>query len=741
MKKIFSLLITTLLLSAIACDFDTQPTENSNPDKGSIIINLSGNNMSQSAYSISRSIIPDIEMEIYTYDISGIGTDGATFKKIGISGATQSVTIDNLKLGSWAIRVIGINSNNVVILNGTTTTEVLQRKKSSAHVVMRPVEGKGILMLSVSWPSGVITNPSLTGTLTLNDGSETAMNFSLAGDHLSGSYANADIPAGYHLLSLSLKFGKNQVWGIVEAVRIIEGSETSASFSLDSNNINVPTGNIDITIDTDPQNPISIVLDGYQEQMKKGSTMTVSATTSESVDSYQWYLNGNKLIGETASSITIGSSLGHGNYNLNVIIKKGTIISSEGISFEVEELVTCEGYYTITNETELNNISNCTVITGSLIIENTSLTNIDGLSNITSVGGYVQISNNASLTNIDGLSNLTSVEVDLNIYNNASLTNIDALSNITSVGEDLYIYNNASLTNIDGLSNITSVGVDLYISNNASLTNIDALSNITSVGGALKIDNNASLTNIDALSNITSVGGGLSISYNKFLTNIDGLSKLTSLGGYIQISNNTSLTNIDGLSNITSVRSSLSFYNNAALTNIDGLSNIRSVGEYLHISSNPSLTNIDGLSKLTSVGGYLQISGNASLTNIDGLSNITSVKRHLFIINNASLINIDGLSNITSVGWYLEINNNASLINIDGLSNITSVEWYLYISNNASLANIDGLRNLTTIKGLNKYKSEYYIYITSNDKVLNDVEKAFIDRFQLRSHLDGTSYY
>src|SRR5690606_34942976 len=84
---------------------------------------------------------------------------------------------------------------------------------------------------------------------------------------------------------------------------------------------------------------------------------------------------------------------------------------------------------------------------------NPNLTNLDGLSNLTSVGGYLFIDSNSNLTNLDGLSNLTSVGADLVIQSNSSLTDISGLQNIdptsilsTYYGVGLYIVGNTSLS-------------------------------------------------------------------------------------------------------------------------------------------------------------------------------------------------------------------------------------------------------------------------------------------------------
>src|SRR5690606_32750100 len=83
-------------------------------------------------------------------------------------------------------------------------------------------------------------------------------------------------------------------------------------------------------------------------------------------------------------------------------------------------------------------------------------TNLDGLSNLTQIGGALYIQAN-SLTNLDGLSALESINGDLGIYNNAVLTDISGLQNIDPAtilptnGLGLYILNNPllSVCNLD----------------------------------------------------------------------------------------------------------------------------------------------------------------------------------------------------------------------------------------------------------------------------------------------------
>ena len=127
-----------------------------------------------------------------------------------------------------------------------------------------------------------------------------------------------------------------------------------------------------------------------------------------------------------------------------------------------------------------------------MIVGNTSLTNLDVLSGITSVGSGINgwglyISNNDNLINLTGLTGVTEVWCSVVIENNPFLTNLNGLSGITSVGYDdegkgLYVYNNAALTDCCGIYNLLNSGTILgyiYITDNA--TGCDNLSEINTI--------------------------------------------------------------------------------------------------------------------------------------------------------------------------------------------------------------------------------------------------------------------
>jgi len=93
----------------------------------------------------------------------------------------------------------------------------------------------------------------------------------------------------------------------------------------------------------------------------------------------------------------------------------------------------------------------CIEIEGGVVIDDDSkdgeLKNLDGLSILTSIGGYLSIQNNMYLESLTGLDNLMSIGGDLLIEGNAALFSLTGLNNIDAGSiDDIYIYDNSSLS-------------------------------------------------------------------------------------------------------------------------------------------------------------------------------------------------------------------------------------------------------------------------------------------------------
>jgi hypothetical protein len=280
------------------------------------------------------------------------------------------------------------------------------------------------------------------------------------------------------------------------------------------------------------------------------------------------------------------------------------------------------------------------------------------------------------------VSGCTTVTGDLVISGNG-ITSIEGLSNITSVGGDLRIFNNAALTSLDGLSNLTSLGGGMEISYNISLISLDGLSNITNVSGYLRISGNVALRNLDDLASLTSVGGLFFITNNTYLTNVGGLANLAIVDGYLEILGNATLSSLDGFSGLNSVGGGLKIVGNSRLTNVDGLSSLISVGQGLWITDNSVLSQCSTVSRLLDqwddakpgpglgVGGFPDIGGEAIIR--DNLAGCNSVEE-ILATDNPSKIN-PGLND----AWFNpETSGQGFFITVFSKLNAVSLAWFTY---------------------------------------------------------------
>lgn len=117
-----------------------------------------------------------------------------------------------------------------------------------------------------------------------------------------------------------------------------------------------------------------------------------------------------------------------------------------------------------------SNYPNCTSISGALTIAGTNISNLNGLSSLTSVTS-LEVGPNPLLTDISGLSALTAVSMDIIFDGNPLLIDLDALIGITSISGRLHISDNSALDNLDGLSAISTANL-LFVTGNPSLNTI-----------------------------------------------------------------------------------------------------------------------------------------------------------------------------------------------------------------------------------------------------------------------------
>ena len=412
---------------------------------------------------------------------------------------------------------------------------------------------------------------------------------------------------------------------------------------------------------------------------------------------------------------------------------------------------------TFTTQAQIDNFQtnhpNCTEIEGDVSIgesEDYDITNLDGLSVLTAIGGDLNIgydyynSGNPVLVSLTGLEGLTSIGGNLSIFGNYSLTSLAGLDNIEASSiNNLYIGYNSSLStcevqsicdylanpngtveihhNASGCNNPLEVanacGFTMpclpfghyYFNSQADIDNFQSnYPGCTQLEGDVYISGN-DIVNLNGLSVVISIGGSLSIIYNNGLNSLSGLDNLNSIGGNLSIYFNQALTSLTGLEGLTSVGGNLKIYKNDALTSFTGLEGLTSIEGNIYFN-NRALTSLIALDNLTTIGGYLEIVGNNVLTSLSGLDNLSSIGGYLEIMHGIALTSLTGLDNLTSIGDDLTIRDNHALTSLTGLDNLTSIRGDLNIVSNDTLTSLTGLENIDA-------NSIFNLFITDNSSL------------------------
>ncbi|QQX76362.1 MULTISPECIES: Ig-like domain-containing protein [Aequorivita] len=171
-------------------------------------------------------------------------------------------------------------------------------------------------------------------------------------------------------------------------------------------------------------------------------------------------------------------------------------------SFGLHQFHTLEGFEDVTK------------ITGKLKIEGkydrNFVNDVSQLSNLTELGGFEMVGN--------------------------SISSINGIDNLQTLGGNFYLENNKSLNQISGFSNLQTIK-SVEISRNPNLNNLNGLLNLTTIQDFLILDDNDSITNLDFLLNLVLIecGGGsnndLTITNNYYLEDFCGLRDFLTNGG------------------------------------------------------------------------------------------------------------------------------------------------------------------------------------------------------------------
>jgi hypothetical protein len=372
-------------------------------------------------------------------------------------------------------------------------------------------------------------------------------------------------------------------------------------------------------------------------------------------------------------------------------------------------ITSIDGDLTVTALPNLGGLERLVRVGGDLIVRGTP-TDLEGLRNLATVGGGVDIVDESGLLiDLTGLRGLESVGGTL-VVSASSMASL-GLDSLATVGGNFIIASYA-LTTVAGPPQLTAIEGDLWLGESPDLFEwnldvVEGFESLRSIGGSFDVRCNGALS--VTLPSLEFVGGYFSLNNSGMIPEGPSplaLPSLTEIGGTLDI-RGLSHENLTGLSNLRRV-GALGLSVNSSLRSIAGLENLEIVttGD-VSITFTP-LTDLEPLSSLTSIGLGLWIE-EVPLADLNGLRNVTTIGDRLDI-QGTNLRDFSGLSSLTAICTAgigagtcgLEIWNNPLLESLDGLPPMPSIEV-------VRLFNNDALTDLSAFEGTREISDTFFV--------------------------------
>lgn len=282
--------------------------------------------------------------------------------------------------------------------------------------------------------------------------------------------------------------------------------------------------------------------------------------------------------------------------------------------------------------TSIAALSSIRFIENDLHITNTSLSSLNGLQNIDTIGYYLWLGDNALLTNLNDVrpTHLGGFV----LFGMPQLSNIDGLfSRLVTTSLWSCFFDRLAVSNFNAFSNISSV-INFGVSNCPNITSLAGFQNLTAAPFGIGFSSNPLLTDVSQLSGITETNY-LNIYHNDALTNLQGLHNLQTIQGAVRVVGNGNLT-------------SLSVFNDnlQVLNNVDPDQKVEII-----FNQNLSVCNEPFLCKYLANGGTAEIRDNDT-----GCENIDAVTSACGITIGCNPANVSIWRGNTSDEWNLPAN-------------------------------------------------------------------------------------
>lgn len=332
------------------------------------------------------------------------------------------------------------------------------------------------------------------------------------------------------------------------------------------------------------------------------------------------------------------------------------------------------------------------------------------------------------LTNYPALLQLDSISDHL-VCSECEITSFAGLSNLTYVGGTVQIDEpHDVIENLEGLNNLIYIGGSLSFSECFTITSTIGLGTLTYLGG-FSMSESSNLIEFIGFENIEVIPGDFSISEcGQAPQNLNGFEALNFIGGDLVIDENTGMNSLEGLNQLKTLGGDFKIYENPLLTDLDALINLSNIGGEINISDNEELQNLEGLTSVLSINGPIKIRNNQSLVSLSGLENIDpSGITELTILNSSILSSCS----VNSICQYItnslgpnEIDSNAEGCNSEIQITESCVGLNVYDYNYLTNQNSDLLKMIDVLgrEYIEHQEGMILFYIYENGKVIKRMQ-------------------
>ena len=271
--------------------------------------------------------IEDEDVDIASYRIRGVGEDGASFDWVEVT--EPQVAIAGVRRGQWTIYAQALNEDGDVVASGQLET-FLSSDAPTTSLMFTENDGVGDVHTQISWNTAQVINPSVEVYVKKVDGNFASRPSSEVtyGEAGTAWWDASGLEAGSYVARFVFKDGETVIGGAAAALRIITGY-TSVGF-------------VDMTVG-DMNTTYSINLDNIPADVTTGALLNenglVTFTTEGSASglSYEWYINGEKVEGETGRALDLdGRNLAKGFYRVDLVVQGGRYGSINSFSIVVQ---------------------------------------------------------------------------------------------------------------------------------------------------------------------------------------------------------------------------------------------------------------------------------------------------------------------------------------------------------------------------------------------------------------------